>query len=226
MRSVVVHDLGIVPYDDAYSLQTETVGRLQGGDTEEALYLLEHPHVVTKGRNASDSTILVSRDLLARKGVAFVETDRGGDVTYHGPGQLVGYPILSLEPGRRDIRRYVTDIEEVLIRTLAEFSIKARRDAVHRGVWIDHRKIASVGIRIARWVTSHGFALNVNTDLSYFSLIVPCGIESCRMTSMAEELGHPVEMQEVKKAVAYAFPEVFGGEVFLRPDAGKGVCHV
>jgi lipoyl(octanoyl) transferase len=222
MHHVVVHDLGTVPYDDAFGLQRETVERLQSGGKEEALYLLEHSHVITRGRNASSSTLRAGRDLLESRGVALVQTDRGGDITYHGPGQLVGYPILQLEPERRDIRRYVTDVEEVLIRTLSEFSIAAHRNAAHRGVWIGDRKIASVGIRISRWVTSHGFALNVNTDLSYFSLIVPCGIENCRMTSMASELGRPVDMQEVKRAVVRAFSGVFGREVALAP-AGESI---
>ena len=221
MHHVVVHDFGTVPYDVAFRLQRETVERLQSGGKEEALYLLEHPHVITRGRNASGSTLRAGRDLLESRGVALVQTDRGGDITYHGPGQLVGYPILQLEPERRDIRRYVTDVEEMLIRTLSEFSIAARRNAAHRGVWIGDRKIASVGIRISRWVTSHGFALNVNTDLSYFSLIVPCGIENCRMTSMASELGCSVDMQEIKRAAVRAFSSVFGREAALAP---AGAC--
>ena len=163
-------------------------------------------------------------ELLAHRGVTLVETDRGGDVTYHGPGQLVGYPVLMLESERRDIRRYVRDIEEVLIRTLAEFSIDARRDTVHRGVWIEQRKIASVGIRISRWVTSHGFALNVNTDLSYFSLIVPCGIEGCQMTSMATELDSHVDMQAVKDTVVRAFSDVFDREP-VDARAAKRIRH-
>ena len=224
MHHVVVHDLGTVPYEDAYRVQRETVERLQRGGTEEALYLLEHPHVITKGRNASGSTLLADRDLLARKGVALVETDRGGDITYHGPGQLVGYPILQLEPARRDIRRYVSDVEEVLIRTLCGFSIAAHRNTAYRGVWIGDRKIASVGIRISRWVTSHGFALNVNTDLSYFALIVPCGIQNCRMTSMAHELGCSVDMGAVKDAAARAFSSVFGREIAFAPTERR--AHV
>jgi lipoyl(octanoyl) transferase len=168
---------------------------------------------VTRGRNASPSTLLAGEELLARKGVALFETDRGGDVTYHGPGQLVGYPILRLEEGRRDIRRYVREIEEVLIRALSEFSIEGRRHPKHRGVWVGECKIASLGIRISRWVTSHGFALNVTTDLSYFSLIVPCGIAGCEMTSIARELGRPVNMNTVKDIVAREFAVVFGREV-------------
>jgi lipoyl(octanoyl) transferase len=217
MGNIVVHDLGLVPYEGALALQRESVAELHTGAGEEALFLLEHPHVVTRGRNSSQSSLLASAELLSSRGVALVETDRGGDITYHGPGQLVGYPVLRLEPGRRDIRRYVNDVEEVLLRALAEFSIVGRRDRVHRGVWIGQRKIASVGIRISRWVTSHGFALNVNTDLSYFALIVPCGIENCRMTSMATELGHTVCMQAVKDAVARQFPGVFGRDPLAAP---------
>jgi lipoyl(octanoyl) transferase len=209
MRSVVVHDLGTIPYEEAAGLQRETVLRLQSGEGEETLYLLEHPHVVTRGRNASAATLLATPELLARHGVALCETDRGGDVTYHGPGQLVGYPILNLDGPRRDVRRYVTDIEEVLVRALARFSIVGRRETAHRGVWVGPRKIASLGIRISRWVTAHGFALNINTDLSYFSLIVPCGIHGCRMTSMAAEIGRPVDIAAVKEAVVRAFAEVF-----------------
>jgi len=220
MNHIAVYDLGTVPYEEAFRLQRETVASLQAGRTEEALYLLEHPHVITKGRNASRSTLLASRDHLARRGVALVETDRGGDITYHGPGQLVGYPILQLEPARRDIRRYVTDVEEVLIRTLSAFSIEAHRNEALRGAWVGDRKIASVGIRISRWVTSHGFALNVSTDLSYFSLIVPCGIQNCRMTSMARELGRSVDMREVKSAAIRAFSSVFGRDVL--PACGHG----
>jgi lipoyl(octanoyl) transferase len=146
---------------------------------------------------------------LDSRGVEVVETDRGGDVTYHGPGQLVGYPIIALEEGRRDIRRYVHDLEEVLIRTLSDFGVRSRRHPVHRGVWVGSRKIASLGIRISRWVTCHGFALNVNTDLDYYSLITPCGIIGCEMTSMGVELESPIDMTKVKSAVASHFADVF-----------------
>lgn len=224
MNRVHVYDIGLTPFEEAYALQRDAVVRLQGGSGEDTLYLLEHPHVVTKGRNAGESTLIAGAELLARRGVTLVETDRGGDVTYHGPGQLVGYPIIELETGRRDIRRYVTDVEEVLIRTLDVFSIAAHRDPVHRGVWVEERKIASVGIRISRWVTSHGFALNVNTDLSYFSLIVPCGIEGCQMTSIANELGRQIDMQDVKNTVATVFGEVFGRKP-VAANGERGISH-
>ncbi len=217
-----IMDLDTFPYDDAFAVQKRTVERLQSGTGAETLYLLEHPHVVTMGRNASRTSLAAGAALLQARGVQLAETDRGGDVTYHGPGQLVGYPILCLEPGRRDIRRYVSDVDEVILRTLAGFSIEGRRDPVHRGVWIDDRKIASVGIRISRWVTSHGLALNVNTDLSYFSLIHPCGIPGCEMTSMSRELDRPVEMAAVKEAVVQHFMEVFDRKADFE-SAGDGV---
>ncbi|MFQ5512620.1 MAG: lipoyl(octanoyl) transferase LipB [Candidatus Krumholzibacteriia bacterium] len=216
-----VHDLDTMPYDEAFALQKRTVQRLQSGGGEETLYLLEHPHVVTLGRNASAASLIAGKTLLESRGVTVVETDRGGDATYHGPGQLVGYPIIALEPGRRDIRRYVADVEEVLLRTLAGFSIEARRDDVHRGVWVAGRKIASVGIRISRWVTCHGFALNVDTDLSYFSLIHPCGISSCEMTSIRREIGRDIDMAAVKETIVRHFSDVFGREAALAQAEAK-----
>jgi lipoyl(octanoyl) transferase len=212
MRRFIVDDLGTIDYNEAFSLQKRAVEALQSGGGSEMLYLLEHPHVITRGRNASLGSLIASQALLHSKGVMLVETDRGGDVTYHGPGQLVGYPILRLDEERRDIRRYVHDVEETLIRTLADFGIAGRRDTVHRGVWVEDRKIASVGIRISRWVTSHGFALNVSTDLDYFALIHPCGIMGCRMTSMSAEAGHAVDMREVKRAFVGRFSDVFEGQ--------------
>jgi lipoyl(octanoyl) transferase len=205
-----IKDIGRIRYHDALEIQRDSVRSLQEGRGDETLYLLEHEHVVTLGRNATMASLVASRELLALQGVELVETDRGGDITYHGPGQLVGYPILALEEGRRDIRRYVSDVEEALIRTLAAFDINGRRDPVHRGVWVEDHKIASVGIRISRWVTSHGFALNVSTDLSYFRFIVPCGIAGCRMTTIANEIGQTVDMVTVKNVFVTKFCEVFG----------------
>jgi len=209
MHNCRVADLGLVPYEDAFALQKREVTRLQQGAAEELLCLVEHPHVITIGRNATGAAITADRRFVEARGVEIVETDRGGDVTYHGPGQLVGYPLLHLEPGRQDIRRYVNDLEEVLIRALSDFGIDSRRHEQHRGVWTGEAKIASLGIRISRWVTSHGFALNVNTDTSYFSLMHPCGIVGCTMATMSELLGHEVDMAEVKERVAANFGDVF-----------------
>jgi lipoate-protein ligase B len=170
--------LGVLPYKEALSLQKQLVERLQNGDGDDSLLLLEHPHVITLGRNANGEALLAGQSELDAKGVQLVYTDRGGDATYHGPGQLVGYPLIRLEEERRDIRRFVHDLEAALIRVLADFEIGGSRHPEHRGVWVGGRKIASIGIRISRWVTCHGFALNVNTNLSYFSLIEPCGINT------------------------------------------------
>ena len=214
-----VVDLGSIPYHEAAARQERTVARIRASDAPDVLYLLEHPHVITTGRNAGDGAILADRRTLASRGVEIARSDRGGDVTYHGPGQLVGYPVLHLEPARRSIRGYVSDLEEVLIRTLSDFGVRAGRHEAYRGVWTDGRKIASIGIRISRWVTCHGFALNVNTDLSYFSLIRPCGIDGCEMTSMERVLGTRPAMDRVKKSVTRHFCDVFDRRVEL--DNGR-----
>ncbi len=203
-------DLGVIPYREAFLLQKQDVMRIKQGDSSDVLYLLEHPHVFTIGRNASVDAITADHRLIESRGVEIVETDRGGDVTYHGPGQLVGYPLFALEESRRDIRRFVFDLEAALIDTLRDFGIAGERHPEHRGVWTEGRKIASIGIRISRWVTCHGFALNVGTDLSYFDLMTPCGIDGVQMTSIANEtganeIGTPtgtIDMAAVKESVA------------------------
>jgi lipoyl(octanoyl) transferase len=220
-----VVDLGEIPYSEAFDLQKRTVRDLQAGTGGERFYLLEHPHVITLGRNASGEALTVDRATLARKGYEIAETDRGGDVTYHGPGQLVGYPILALENGRRDIRRFVDDLEEVLILVLGDFGLRGEHHPKHRGVWTGGRKIASVGIRLSRWVTCHGFALNVTTDLSRFAVMDPCGIHGCEMTSMARELRADPGMDGIKRAVVRRFAEVYGRTVtpLDRPERLKAV---
>ena len=206
-------DLGLVDYERAFALQKEHVGRLQRDEGDDVLIYVEHPHVITVGRNANGRAIVADRSFIEARGARVVPTDRGGDVTYHGPGQLVGYPIVRLEAGRRDIRRYVSDLEQVLIDTLADFGVESYRHPVHRGVWVREKKIASLGIRISRWVTSHGFALNVSTDLSYFSLMNPCGIEGCTMTSLTLESATPVAMAAVRERVTVNFGRVFAREM-------------
>lgn len=214
-------DLGRMEYDDAFALQKREVERLQRNEGDDVLLFVEHPHVITVGRNADGTALVADRQLIEARGARVVATDRGGDVTYHGPGQLVGYPILRLETSRHDIRRYVYDLEEVLIATLADFGLFAGRHPVHRGVWVNNRKIASLGIRISRWVTCHGFALNVSTDLSYFSLMNPCGISGCVMTSMETELAAPVAMAAVRDRVIVHF-----GDVFEREMREEAIAHV
>jgi lipoyl(octanoyl) transferase len=209
---VIVRRLGTIDYQAALDLQKALVEQRKQGVIPDHLLLLEHPPVITLGarNHASRSNILETPEGLARKGVGLFETGRGGDVTYHGPGQLVGYPILELPPGRRDVHRYVRDLEEVLIQAVATFGIAATRIPGLTGIWAGDEKLAAIGVRISRWVTSHGFALNVNTDLSQFGLIVPCGITDKGVTSMAQILGRPVLMDEVAGEVEHRFAHLFG----------------
>jgi lipoyl(octanoyl) transferase len=182
------------------------------------LLLLEHPHVFTLGRGADGRNILADRDELQSNSIEVHETGRGGDVTYHGPGQLVGYPIIDLKPDRCDVHRYVRDLEEVLVRSIADFGITGTRIAGFTGVWVGSEKVAAIGVRIARWITSHGFALNVNTDLDYFQMIVPCGITDKGVTSISRLLGRSVDMQEVVESVTRHFAEVFDREMVIPSD--------
>jgi len=187
------------------------VAERQAGRVGDLLILLEHPHVLTLGvrGDGGRSHVLAAPDQLAARGVDIHETGRGGDITYHGPGQLVGYPILDLKPDRCDVHRYVRDLEEVLIRTAADYGIEARRIEGLTGAWVGDEKLAAIGVRIARWVTSHGFALNVSTDLEYFHLIVPCGIADRGVTSLSKALGRHVELDEVADRVVGHFSAVF-----------------
>ena len=211
-RPLFVRRLGLVPYDEALALQASLVEDRRHGRIPDQLLLLEHPPVITLGVKTHQRRdhVLATSEALADAGVALFETGRGGDVTYHGPGQLVGYPILDLNPDRRDVHRYVRDLEEVLIRTAAAFGIEAGRLAGLTGVWVGHEKLAAIGVRISRWITSHGFAFNVSTDLSHFGLIVPCGITDKGVTSLAKLIGSPVRMADVEDAAVRSFGEVFG----------------
>jgi len=202
--------LGRVSYEEGLQLQELAVEQLRSGDAPEQLLLLEHPHVFTLGRGADASNILADQRQLELNSVQVHETGRGGDVTYHGPGQLVGYPIINLKPDRCDVHRYVRDLEEVLIRTIGEFGITGSRIEGLTGVWVGNEKIAAIGVRIARWITSHGFALNVNTDLNYFRMIVPCGITDKGVTSLTRLLGREFELEEVARIAAAQFARIFG----------------
>jgi lipoyl(octanoyl) transferase len=207
-----VRRLGTLGYQEGLDLQKQLVDERKAGLIADQLLLLEHPAVVTLGvKTRNDrSHVLATPEALAAAGVGLFETGRGGDVTYHGPGQLVGYPIIDLKPDRCDVHRYVRDLEEVLIRAVASFGIAAARVPGLTGIWVGDAKLAAIGVRISRWVTSHGFALNVNTDLSQFDLIVPCGITDKGVTSMAQQLSRPVQMAEVEDAVIRSFVDVFG----------------
>ena len=212
MRPLEVRRLGRVSYGDALSLQESLVEDRRAGRVGDVLLLLEHPHVITLGvkRDAAASHVLATPEALAARGIQVVETGRGGDVTYHGPGQIVGYPIVDLNPDRRDVHRYVRDLEEVMIRTAADVDVAARRIEGLTGVWVGADKLGAIGVRISRWITSHGFAFNVTTDLTHFDLIVSCGIRDRGVTSLARLLGRSVEMTEVEHLLARHFCGVFG----------------
>ena len=202
-------------YAHAVDLQQQIVDQRKRGEGCDTLLFVEHPHVVTIGRNGKEHNVLAGPEVLDRAGIDFQETDRGGDVTYHGPGQLVGYPILDLREWKRDVHAYFSGVEQALIDALAVFGVRAGRvpDRGCEGVWVNGAKIAAIGIHISRWITSHGFALNVDTDLSYFKYIVPCGLTKpvCSLRSLGNHATH----QEVKRAIAASFARVFGYDLAM-----------
>ncbi len=217
-RPLEVRRLGVVPYPDGLELQRALVEERKAGRGRDTLLLLQHPHVITLGvkLESSRAHILATPELLEARGVDVRETGRGGDVTYHGPGQLVGYPILDLRPDRQDVHRYVRDLEEVMVRVCADYAVEARRVAGLTGAWVETprgpEKVGAIGVRLSRWITSHGFAFNVNPDLDYFRLIVPCGIGDRGVTSLAALLGTPPSMDEVEEAFIGHFARVFDRE--------------
>jgi len=208
-RELEVRRLGRVPYARGLELQEQLVAERQAGRIPDQLLLLEHDPVFTLGRNARSENVLFPAEALRERGFEVFETGRGGDVTYHGPGQVVGYPILDLAPDRRDVHRYVRDLEQVMIRTCADYGLEASRVQGLTGTWLGDEKIGAIGVRIARWVTSHGFAFNVSTDLSAFDLIVPCGIRGRGVTSLERQLGRPLPLEEVMDRIAANFAAVF-----------------
>ncbi|MCI0389339.1 MAG: lipoyl(octanoyl) transferase LipB [Acidobacteria bacterium] len=208
-----------MPYAEAHELQQELVEKRKRDEISDQILLLEHPHVITLGRAANRANVLIDDLTRAQAGVELFETGRGGDVTYHGPGQLVGYPIIKLTPDRCDVRRYMRDIEEVLIRTAGDFGVKAGRIEGLTGVWAGEEKLAAIGVRISRWVTMHGFAFNVTTDLNYFRLIVPCGIHDHGVTSLQKLLGYSVEMDTALESVSRNFGEVFNRQIYEKIPA-------
>jgi len=218
MRPLAVLDLGRISYSDGLARQEKLVETRKRGEGNDWLLLVEHPHVVTMGRNGKEENVLASPEILERAGIGYYETNRGGDVTYHGPGQIVGYPILDLREWKRDVHAYFAAVEQVLIDTLGKFGIRAGRIAQRgfEGVWVNGAKIAAIGIHISRWITSHGFALNFDTDLSYFKYIVPCGLTKpvCSMRS----LGCQAERWAVQEALIASFAETFGYEVLMATE--------
>lgn len=231
---VIVQDLGNMRYKEAWELQESLLqeglkikgeARVQGItdpfqlSTSNYLLFVEHPPVYTLGKSGSMENVLISEEDRARRGIEFYPTNRGGDITFHGPGQIVGYPILDLEKWYTDIGKYLRNLEEVIIRVMAHYGLKGDRSPGETGVWLDpdvkgrERKICAMGVRCSRWITMHGFAFNVNTDLNYFGHIVPCGIQDKQVTSLEKELGYKLEMNEVKQLVINNFSEVFQCEM-------------
>ncbi|MGE5646076.1 MAG: lipoyl(octanoyl) transferase LipB [Acidobacteriota bacterium] len=211
MRKCELHDLGRIDYGPSLELQRSLAEKRKQGLVPDQLLLVEHPHVITLGRNGKMRNLLASEDVLRRAGISFFPTDRGGDITYHGPGQLVGYPIFDLREWKRDVVAYVRAIEQALIDTLADFGIAAGREQGMTGVWVKGKKVAAIGVHLSRWITSHGFALNVTTDLRYFQYIVPCGLTK-PVTSMAE-LGAAPSRPELIGSLSRHFADIFQLEI-------------
>jgi lipoyl(octanoyl) transferase len=217
LKNCLTIDLGLIGYAEAYALQKRIVAARKAEVIEDVLLLCEHPHVITQGRSGKWEHLLASAHVLRQKGVEYYETSRGGDITYHGPGQIVAYPILNLGAIRRDVVWYVRMLEEAMIQATAEFGITAERVAGKTGIWVKsgdtEEKLGAIGVRISRWVTSHGLAYNVSTDLRYFDLIVPCGIANRKATSLEKLLGRSLDSKEVERRLAKHFGEVFGREM-------------
>jgi lipoyl(octanoyl) transferase len=215
--------LGTVEYADAHSLQKRLQALRIAGQIEDTVLLLEHPPVLTLGRSAKRQHVLAPATVLQDHGITVHEVGRGGDVTYHGPGQLVAYPIIDLKPARKDVRKYVWSLEEAMIRSCADLGVTASRILGLNGAWVDDRKIGAVGVRISRWVTMHGFALNVNSDLGHFDLIVPCGIGDKRVTSLSAELGGAVTVDALVEPVAEHLAALYDASVEWRDGPPEGV---
>jgi lipoyl(octanoyl) transferase len=242
MNACLIVDLGLIAYAEAWELQERVVAARKAGAIEDVLLFCEHPHVITLGRSGKRANLLASESVLRQKGIEFFESSRGGDITYHGPGQIVGYPIVNLGAIRRDVVWYVRTLEEAMIRATADLGIAARREPGKTGIWVDARevagrskrdsslalkmtdqqaeKLAAIGVHISRWVTSHGFAYNVATDLRYFELIVPCGIADRKATSLEKLLGRRVSLEEIRPLLVKQLCEVFGLTVRTEEPAG------
>lgn len=218
-----IRRLGLIPYGEALRLQEELVRQRRAGAIADQLLLLEHPHVITLGTSAHAEHVLLDESERRLLGIELYETGRGGDVTYHGPGQLVGYPILDLKPDRCDLHRYVRDLEEALILALGDFGVTAGRKPGLTGVWVGDEKIAAIGVRVSSgWITSHGFALNVATDLGFFGAIVPCGIREHGVTSLARAAGVPASLDAAADRVAARLAEIFQRRIAQDASLGSG----
>ena len=202
-------DLGFIDYKEAWDLQQEIHSKRVTSEVEDFLFLLEHPNTYTLGKTAHKENLVGSEDYLTQNKISVYDIDRGGDITYHGPGQIVGYPIIDLNNWFKDTHKYLRALEEVIIKTCSDYGLKCGRNEKHTGVWIGDRKIAAIGIKVSRWVTMHGFAFNVNTDLNLFNGIIPCGIQDKTVTSLKQELNREINIQEVKEKLLKNFTQLF-----------------
>jgi lipoate-protein ligase B len=218
----IVYQLGLITYSEAYQLQRQFLCQRVNNEIADTLLLLEHPPTITIGKSGKLENVLASQAQLAEAGVSLFFVDRGGDVTYHGPGQLVAYPIIDLRQRGRDVHQYLRDLEEVIIRTLNDFSITASRDSSHAGVWVRDKEIAAIGLRVSKWVSMHGVALNVNIDLEQFSLINPCGFNDRKAASISSLLSQDVSMDAVTKKLLARFAEVFNARMKQGSDMLAG----
>ncbi|MFC1988719.1 lipoyl(octanoyl) transferase LipB [Chloroflexota bacterium] len=220
-RVLNVYHLGEVEYSESYQLQQRLLDSRLDGKIQDTLLLLQHPPVVTIGKSGKLENIIVSPAELVKQGISLIFTDRGGDVTYHGPGQLVVYPIIDLRERGKDIHRYINDLEEVIIRTVSDFSIDAGRDDDHAGVWVNNEELASIGIRIRKWITMHGLALNIKPRLEHFSLINPCGFRDRTATSVSKLLSKDIPTEAIVQRLITHFSEVFGAHI----EQGSDLLH-
>lgn len=202
-------DLGFIDYKEAWDLQQVIHSKRVSGEVDDILFLLEHPNTYTLGKTAHKENLISSEDYLKQNQISVYDIDRGGDITYHGPGQVVGYPIIDLNNWFKDTHRYLRALEEVIIKTCSEYGLNSDRNPKHTGVWVGDRKIAAIGIKVSRWVTMHGFAFNINTDLKLFNGIIPCGIQDKSVTSLKKELNREISIQEVKQKMLKNFTELF-----------------
>ena len=209
MRSLSYCNLGFIDYKEAWDLQKEVLELRLNSKVSDVLFLLEHPHTYTLGKVADKKNLVASQEYLDKNNISVYEIDRGGDITYHGPGQIVGYPIINLNEWQNDTHKYLRALEEVIIKTCAYYGLNTGRVQKYTGVWIEDRKITAIGIKVSRWITMHGFAFNINTDLSLFSGIIPCGISDKEVTSLQRELNRKVEVDEVKSLLVKNFKEIF-----------------
>ena len=220
-KTLIYSNLNFIDYKEAWDLQKEIFSKRVKGEIEDILFLLEHPNTYTLGKTADRENLKGSKDFLENNQISVYDIDRGGDITYHGPGQIVGYPIIDLNNWQKDTHKYLRALEEVIIKTCSEYNLMCERNPNHTGVWINDRKIAAIGIKVSRWITMHGFAFNINTDLNLFNGIVPCGIQDKSVTSLKNELRSEINISEVKELIVKYFKEIFTYNKLILKDKAE-----